>query len=151
MKKVGHLLPKIIDWLTHLIQQTFFIAENSQTLHSKVSNSNILNSCQNSPIKITIIFHHRYIAVRHSPSTHISTTQTSVYIASAPTKDFFAGAVVKDKKWENLPESFQELRLDKMDGKNLLNKLELLMAALSNSGSTWKIRNENKSFNCSFK
>jgi mediator of RNA polymerase II transcription subunit 17 len=74
--------------------------------------------------------------VRHSPSTHISTTQTSVYIASAPTKDFFAGAVVKDKKWENLPESFQELRLDKMDGKNLLNKLELLMAALSNSGST---------------
>ena len=73
----------------------------------------------------------KFIAVRHSPQT-----QTSVYIASAPCRDFFAGSIVKDSKWENLPEAFQELRLDKMDGKNLLNKLELLMAALSNSGST---------------
>ena len=73
----------------------------------------------------------KFIAVRHSPQT-----QTAVYIASAPCRDFFAGSIVKDTKWENLPEAFQELRLDKMDGKNLLNKLELLMAALSNSGST---------------
>lgn len=73
----------------------------------------------------------KFIAVRHSPQT-----QTAVYIASAPCRDFFAGSIVKDAKWENLPESFQELRLDKMDGKNLLNKLELLMASLSNSGST---------------
>jgi hypothetical protein len=78
-------------------------------------------------------FQFSYIAVRTSPTTQTSTTQTSVFIASAPTKDFFAGAVVKDKKWENLPEAFQELRLEKMDGKNLLHKLELLMAALSNS------------------
>ena len=73
----------------------------------------------------------KFIAVRHSPQT-----QTTIYIASAPCRDFFAGSIVKDTKWENLPEAFQELRLDKMDGKNLLNKLELLMAALSNSGST---------------
>ena len=74
----------------------------------------------------------KFIAVRHSPQT-----QTAVYIASAPCRDFFAGSIVKDaNKWENLPEAFQELRLEKMDGKNLLNKLELLMAALSNSGST---------------
>lgn len=73
----------------------------------------------------------KFIAVRHSPQT-----QTAVYIASAPCRDFFAGSIVKDaNKWENLPEAFQELRLEKMDGKNLLNKLELLMAALSNSGS----------------
>ena len=69
----------------------------------------------------------RFIAVRHSPQTSSAAT---VFVSSAPCKDFFAG-VVKDRKWENLPESFQEIRLDKMDGKNLLNKLELLMAAYS--------------------
>ena len=73
----------------------------------------------------------KFIAVRHSPQT-----QTAVYIASAPCRDFFAGSIVKDSKWENLPEAFQELRLEKMDGKNLLNKLELLMAALSSSGGS---------------
>jgi len=73
----------------------------------------------------------KFIAVRHSPQTH-----TSVYIASAPSREFFAGSIVKDIKWENLPESFQELKLEKMDGKNLLNKLELLMAALSHPGNT---------------
>ena len=70
----------------------------------------------------------RFIAVRHGSQTLRAVT---VYISSAPCKDFFAGSVVKDRKWENLPEGFTELRLDKMDGKNLLNKLELLMAALS--------------------
>ena len=37
------------------------------------------------------------------------------------------------RKWENLPAGFKQLKLDKMDGKNLMNKIELLMAALSNS------------------
>ena len=50
----------------------------------------------------------------------------------APRDDFFSTPLVKDRKWENLPAGFKELKLDKMDGKNLLNKLELLMAALSN-------------------
>ncbi|XP_040573645.1 mediator of RNA polymerase II transcription subunit 17 isoform X2 [Lepeophtheirus salmonis] len=73
----------------------------------------------------------RFISVRPSPIT-----QTSVWVSSAPCKDYFPSAVVKDhKKWENLPESFKEVRLDRMDGKNLLSKLELLMAALvSNVG-----------------
>jgi len=72
----------------------------------------------------------RFIAVRHGSHGH---TGVTVYVSSAPCKDFFVGSVVKDKKWENLPESFTELRLDKMDGKNLLTKLELLMAAMSTS------------------
>ena len=37
-----------------------------------------------------------------------------------------ASPIVKANKWENLPEGFKLLKLDKMDGKNLL-----LMAALS--------------------
>ena len=72
----------------------------------------------------------KFIAVRHGSHGPSGVT---VYVSSAPCKDFFVGSVVKDKKWENLPESFTELRLDKMDGKNLLTKLELLMAAMSAS------------------
>lgn len=76
----------------------------------------------------------RFIAVRHSPLT-----QAAVWISSAPStlsaaKDA-ALLVVKDKKWDRLPDAYQELRLEKMDGKNLLNKLELIMAALGNSGA----------------
>ena len=44
------------------------------------------------------------------------------------------------RKWENLPAGFKQLKLDKMDGKNLMNKIELLMAALSNS--QWFERSE---------
>jgi len=52
-------------------------------------------------------------------------------VSQAPSSDFFATPIVKSLKWENLPEGFKPLKLDKMDGKNLLNKIELLMAALS--------------------
>lgn len=69
----------------------------------------------------------KFAAVRHSPQS-----SASVFISQAPRDDFFSTPLVKDRKWENLPAGFKELKLDKMDGKNLLNKLELLMAALSN-------------------
>ncbi len=46
----------------------------------------------------------RFIAVRHNTSLH-----ASIYVASAPLKDFFAGAIVKDKKWENLPGKYNFL------------------------------------------
>ncbi|QQP56152.1 Mediator of RNA polymerase II transcription subunit 17 [Caligus rogercresseyi] len=74
----------------------------------------------------------RFIAVRPSPVSN-----TSVWVSSAPCQDYYPSAVIKDhRKWENLPESFKEIRLDRMDGKNLLSKLELLMAALvSNVGN----------------
>ena len=31
--------------------------------------------------------------------------------------------MIEDKKWENLPSSFKEVKVDKMDGKNLLGKV----------------------------
>lgn len=68
----------------------------------------------------------KFIAVRHSP--HANAT---VYISQAPSSDFFATPIIQSSKWENLPEGFKQLKLDRMDGKNLLNKIELLMAALS--------------------
>ena len=68
----------------------------------------------------------KFVAVRHSP--HANAT---VFISQAPCSDFFATPIIQSSKWENLPEGFKQLKLDRMDGKNLLNKIELLMAALS--------------------
>ena len=68
----------------------------------------------------------KFVAVRHSPHAN-----AAVYISQAPCSDFFATPIVQSSKWENLPEGFKQLKLDKMDGKNLLNKIELLMSALS--------------------
>ncbi|XP_011500223.1 PREDICTED: mediator of RNA polymerase II transcription subunit 17 [Ceratosolen solmsi marchali] len=70
----------------------------------------------------------RMIAVRCEPQTGIQ-----VSIAHSPRKDFFPGQLVKERKWENLGGSFKEVRWDKMEGKNFLNKMELLMASLTSS------------------
>ena len=89
----------------------------------------------------------RFVAVRHSPQCN-----ASVFVSQSPSSDFFSTPVINDRyqitlpwttdrtiilppfrKWENLPAGFKQLKLDKMDGKNLMNKIELLMAALSNS------------------
>lgn len=51
-----------------------------------------------------------------------------VYIAHSP-RDFYTGPLIHDKFWENLGGHFKEVRFDKMEGKNFLNKMEFLMAA----------------------
>lgn len=68
----------------------------------------------------------RMIAIRCEPSVGMQ-----VFIAQSPRKDFFSSELVQDKKWENLGGAFKEIKLDKMEGKNFLNKMELLMASLS--------------------
>lgn len=68
------------------------------------------------------------ISVRCEPSSGIQ-----VSIAQSPRKDFFAGQLVQERKWEHLGGTFKEVRFDKMEGKNFLNKMELLMASLSSS------------------
>ncbi|XP_041988465.1 mediator of RNA polymerase II transcription subunit 17 [Aricia agestis] len=68
----------------------------------------------------------RMIAIRCEPSRGIQ-----VFIAQSPRKDFFVSELVQDKKWENLGGAFKEVILEKMEGKNFLNKMELLMACLS--------------------
>lgn len=70
----------------------------------------------------------RMIAVRCEPQTGVQ-----VSIAHSPRKDFFPGQLVRERKWENLGGSFKEVRWDKMEGKNFLNKMELLMASLTSS------------------
>ena len=68
----------------------------------------------------------KFVSVRHSPHAN-----ASVFVSQAPNSDFFPTSVIQSNKWENLPEGFKQLKLDKMDGKNLVNKIELLMSALS--------------------
>lgn len=70
----------------------------------------------------------RMIAVRCEPQTGVQ-----VAIAHSPRKDFFPGQLVRERKWENLGGSFKEVRWDKMEGKNFLNKMELLMSSLTSS------------------
>lgn len=68
----------------------------------------------------------RMLAIRCEPSVGIQ-----VFIAQSPRKDFFTSELVQDKKWEHLGGAFKEIKLEKMEGKNFLNKMELLMACLS--------------------
>lgn len=54
-----------------------------------------------------------------------------VYIAHCPRKDFFPGPLVQAKYWEHLGGHFKEVKYDKMEGKNFLNRMEFLMAIMS--------------------
>ncbi len=90
----------------------------------------------------------RLVAVRHSPQSHASvfvgsrgrtTTATAAAAATAEATgeeekeedDDGGGAGTTPIAWDDLPDTFREVRLERMDGKNLLGKLELLMASLA--------------------
>lgn len=70
----------------------------------------------------------RVIAVRCEPQAGVQ-----VSIAHSPRTDFFPSRLVSERKWEHLGGAFRDLRLDKMEGKNFLHKMELLMASLTSS------------------
>ncbi len=38
-----------------------------------------------------------------------------------------ASSIIKDKKWEHLPAPFKEVKLDRMDGRNLLSKVLVIL------------------------
>ena len=54
-----------------------------------------------------------------------------VYLASYPRTDMEKNRILQDSRWEQLNAPFEVVRLDKMEGRNFLNKMELLMAALT--------------------
>ncbi|KAF2358449.1 Mediator complex subunit Med17 [Trinorchestia longiramus] len=68
----------------------------------------------------------KQILVRSGPCTGVS-----VSVATAPRNDFYPSAVVHERRWDQLPGAWQEVRLDSMEGRNFLAKIELLMAALT--------------------
>ncbi|XP_063699242.1 mediator of RNA polymerase II transcription subunit 17 [Culicoides brevitarsis] len=53
-----------------------------------------------------------------------------VYIAQCPNKDFTPGPILTEEHWAYINVEFQEVQFDKMEGRNFLNKMEYLMAAL---------------------
>lgn len=56
-----------------------------------------------------------------------------VAVAHSPRQDFFPSRLVQERKWEHLGGQFRDVRLDKMEGRNFLHKMELLMATLTSS------------------
>ncbi|KAL3267576.1 hypothetical protein HHI36_011694 [Cryptolaemus montrouzieri] len=70
----------------------------------------------------------RIIAVRCEPQSGVQ-----VSVAHSPRTDFFPGRLVTERKWEHLGGQFRDVRLEKMEGRNFLHKMELLMASLTSS------------------
>ncbi|CAH1968736.1 unnamed protein product [Acanthoscelides obtectus] len=70
----------------------------------------------------------RIIAVRCEPQAG-----TQVSVAHTPRTDFFPSRLVTEKKWEHLGGQFRDVRLEKMEGRNFLHKMELLMASLTSN------------------
>lgn len=70
----------------------------------------------------------RVIAVRCEPQAVVQ-----VSVAHSPRTDFFPSRLVSERKWEHLGGAFRDLRLEKMEGKNFLHKMELLMASLTSN------------------
>ena len=68
----------------------------------------------------------KVISVRAGPTTGLS-----VSVATCPRNDFYPSGIVNERRWEHLSGSWQEVSLDRMEGKNVLAKIELLMAALT--------------------
>ncbi|XP_022906270.1 mediator of RNA polymerase II transcription subunit 17 [Onthophagus taurus] len=70
----------------------------------------------------------RLIAVRCEPQAGVQ-----VSVAHSPRADFFPSRLVTERKWEHLGGQFREVRMDKMEGRNFLHKMELLMASLTSN------------------
>ncbi|KAK9870163.1 hypothetical protein WA026_006253 [Henosepilachna vigintioctopunctata] len=70
----------------------------------------------------------RIIAVRCEPQSGVQ-----VSVAHSPRTDFFPSRLVTERKWEHLGGQFRDVRLEKMEGRNFLHKMELLMASLTSN------------------
>ncbi|KAF2904481.1 hypothetical protein ILUMI_01697 [Ignelater luminosus] len=70
----------------------------------------------------------RLIAVRCEPQSGVQ-----VSVAHSPRTDFFPSRLVTERKWEHLGGQFRDVRLEKMEGRNFLHKMELLMASLTSN------------------
>lgn len=78
----------------------------------------------------------RLVAVRCEAATTTNcqaTVNIHVSVAHSPRQDFFPSRLVHERKWEHLGGQFRDVRLDRMEGRNFLHKMELLMASLTSS------------------
>ncbi|CAH0560142.1 unnamed protein product [Brassicogethes aeneus] len=75
----------------------------------------------------------RIIAVKCEPNQTGIQAGIQVSVAHSPRTDFFPSRLVTERKWEHLGGQFRDVRLDKMEGRNFLHKMELLMASLTSN------------------
>ena len=61
----------------------------------------------------------------------VSGLRVSVQYCPDPEASKHRSDVIQDEKWHDLGGPFRQIHLDKMDGRNFVNKVELLMAAFS--------------------
>ncbi|XP_046442913.1 mediator of RNA polymerase II transcription subunit 17-like [Daphnia pulex] len=69
----------------------------------------------------------RVLSVRCGPQA----AQPQVYLSTYPRPDIEKNKVLKDVRWEQLNASYEEVRLEKLEGRNFLSRMELLMASLT--------------------
>ncbi len=75
----------------------------------------------------TLLSVYRVLSVRSGPVSGVR-----VFLQKCPreaTQD--SGGLPLDPKWSLLGGPFQEVHLDRMEGRNFINKMELLMASLN--------------------
>ncbi|XP_053200471.1 mediator of RNA polymerase II transcription subunit 17-like [Panonychus citri] len=69
----------------------------------------------------------RIISIRQGP-----TSEPKVSVSSIPRdQDFYPSSIIRDRKWQNIQSNFKTIDLTKMQGKNLINKIEILMSFTS--------------------
>lgn len=76
---------------------------------------------------INIFYNGRVLSVRCGPQA----AQPQVYLSTFPRPDIEKNKVMKDVRWEQLNASYEEVRLEKIEGRNFLSRMELLMASLT--------------------
>ena len=67
----------------------------------------------------------RVLAVRCGPQA----AQPQVFLASYPHNDLEKSKILNDDRWEQVSSTYEEVRLEKIEGRNFLSKMEILMAA----------------------
>lgn len=74
----------------------------------------------------------RVLSVRCGPQG----AQPQVFLSTFPRPEIEKNKILKDSRWEQLNASYEEVRLEKIEGRNFLSRMELLMASLTHYVST---------------
>lgn len=77
---------------------------------------------------VKILIKSLFITVRNGPE---SGSKVMVQFPRSQCKDLPKGDVLQDNKWNHLRGPFKEVQWNKMEGRNFVYKMELLMAALT--------------------
>lgn len=54
-----------------------------------------------------------------------------MFLSTYPRPDVEKNKVLKDVRWEQLNATYEEVRLENIEGRNFLSRMELLMASLT--------------------